>query len=128
MTANASTGVDEEEDEDEGADGFVDTGDDLSDSVCFFRFSSELHQLPLEVPLLLDVPTGPLPVVVVVVATLVGVVGPFVLTPAEPFVMTGGAVRGAVDEGVAHDEDETTGDPEPPEEGDAPRKSFRPLE
>ena len=123
MTANASTGVDEEDEEDEGADGFVDTGDDLSDSVCFFRFSSELHQLPL-VPLL-EVPTGPLPVVVVVVATLVGVVGPFVLTPAEPFVMTGGALR--LDEEVGHD-DETTGDPEPPdEEGDA-RKSFKPFE
>lgn len=122
MTAKASTGV-ELVDDDEGADGFVDTGDDLSDSVCFFRFSSELHQLPL-VPLL-EVPTGPLPVVVVVVATLVGVVGPFVLTPAEPFVMTDGAVK--VDEGVGH-EDETTGELDPPEEEGDAHKSFSPLE
>lgn len=97
--ANASTGVEEDDDEfddDEETDGFVDTRDDFSDSVCFFRFSSELHQLPLLVPLV-EVDIGPFVVTLVVevvtevatnapVEVVAAFIGPFVRMLTEPLV------------------------------------------
>ena len=98
--ANASTGVEEDDDElddDEETDGFVDARDDFSDSVCFFKFSSELHQLPLLLVPLVELDIGPFVVTLVVaVVTLVDTseaateaaafIGPFVRMLTEPFV------------------------------------------